>query len=144
MVIASNPCKCGNLWDTRKICTCSPRQLESYRRKLMGPFADRVDIHVKVNPVDKESLAKMPAMQAKWMSTAEMREKVSAARAIQEERYRGESFSCNGQLDEKGILRYCVLGREGRELMTASYDRLGLSMRGYSKILRIMLLRLKE
>ena len=73
----------------------------------------------------------------KWMSTAEMREKVSAARSIQEERYRDEPFSCNGQLDEKGILRYCALGREGRELMMASYDRLGLSMRGYSKILRM-------
>ena len=142
MVIASNPCKCGNLWDSRKICTCSPRQLESYRRKLMGPFADRVDIHVKVNPVDKDNLESLPVRSAdgtpmKWESTAEMRYKVSRARAVQEERYRGEPYTCNGQLDEKGILRHCVLGREGRELMMASYDRLGLSMRAYSKILRM-------
>ena len=153
MVIASNPCRCGNLWDSRKICTCSARQLESYRRKLMGPFADRVDIHIKVNPVDLDNLAKQAgaagasgsadapraagAAAMKWESTAEMREKVSRARAVQEERYRGEPFKCNGQLDEKGILRYCVLGKEGRELMMASYDRLGLSMRGYSKILRM-------
>ena len=66
-----------------------------------------------------------------------MREKVSRARAVQEERYRYEPFKCNGQLDEKGILRYCALGRESREMMMASYDRLGLSMRGYSKILRM-------
>ena len=71
------------------------------------------------------------------MSTFEMREKVSRAREIQTARYRGEPFRCNGQLDEKGIVRYCALGREGRELMMASYDRLGLSMRAYSKILRL-------
>ena len=134
MVIASNPCRCGNLWDTRKLCTCSRQQLESYRRKLMGPFADRIDIHVKVNPVDLDSIDGVPM---KWESTAQMRDKVSRARAVQEERYRSESFTCNGQLDEKGILKYCALGREGRELMMASYDRLGLSMRAYSKILRM-------
>jgi magnesium chelatase family protein len=71
------------------------------------------------------------------MSTAEMREIVCRARALQAERYKGEPFRCNGQLDEKGIRKYCALGRESKELMMASYDRLGLSMRGYGKILRM-------
>ena len=136
MVIASNPCRCGNLWDSRKLCTCSPRQLESYRRKLMGPFADRIDIHIKVNPVDTDSLGKFGENLPR-MSTAEMRRRVSDAREIQIERYKDEPYRCNGHLDEKGIVRHCVLGREGRELMMASYDRLGLSMRAYSKILRM-------
>jgi magnesium chelatase family protein len=133
LVIAANPCKCGNLWDSRKICTCSAHQLEGYRRKLMGPFADRVDIHIKVNPVEKDSLMQY----GNGMSTAEMREIVCRARALQAERYKGEPFRCNGQLDEKGIRKYCALGRESKELMMASYDRLGLSMRGYDKILRM-------
>ena len=139
MVIAANPCKCGNLWDSRKMCTCSGRQLENYRRKLMGPFADRIDIHIKVNPVDKESLQRYdnPAIGMKWESTEEMRDKVIRARLVQTERYAGEPFGCNGQLDEKGIRRYCALDSEGHELMMASYERLGLSMRGYSKILRM-------
>ena len=133
MVIAANPCKCGNLWDSRKICTCSAHQLEGYRRKLMGPFADRVDIHIKVNPVEKDNLMQY----GNGMSTAEMRTIVCRARALQAERYKDEMFRCNGQLDEKGIRKYCSLGRESKELMMASYDRLGLSMRGYSKILRM-------
>ena len=66
-----------------------------------------------------------------------MREIVCRTRALQAERYRGEAFCCNGQLDEKGIRNYCSLGRESKELMMASYERLGLSMRGYSKILRM-------
>ena len=135
MVIASNPCRCGNLWDNRNPCTCSRQQLQTYRRKLMGPFADRVDIHIKVNPVDKDMLDRLESLPR--MSTAEMRDKVSQARAIQIERYRKEAFRSNGQLDEKGITRYCVLGKEGRELMRGSYDRLGLSMRAYSKILKM-------
>ena len=145
MVIAANPCKCGNLWDSRKKCSCSPRQIQGYRRKLMGPFADRVDIHIKVNPVDQESLRSCGGEQTlaggrpplHWESTSEMRSKVSRARELQSLRYASEHFSCNGQLDENGIRRYCTLSRESREMMMASYDRLGLSMRGYSKILRI-------
>ena len=138
MVIASNPCRCGNLWDDRKICTCTPRQLEGYRRKLMGPFADRIDIHIKVNPVDLSSLKRQENAAAfRWESTAQMRDQVSRARTLQAERYRDEPYRCNGQLDERGIRRYCTLREEGRALMMASYDRLGLSMRGYSKILRM-------
>ena len=71
------------------------------------------------------------------MSTAEMREQVCRARALQAERYRGEGFRCNGQLDDIGIRKYCALDKEGKALMMASYDKLGLSMRGYSKILRM-------
>ena len=111
----------------------------------MGPFADRIDIHIKVNPVDRESLSSFGdretepdgRTQMQWESTADMRDKVSKARAVQAARYAGESYSCNGQLDENGIRKYCSLGEEGKALMMASYDRLGLSMRGYNKILRM-------
>lgn len=141
MVIASNPCRCGHLWDNRKKCTCSPRELAAYRRKLMGPFADRIDIHIKVNPVEQDSLDRYADPRkdggVRWTGTAEMRDVVSRARDVQKQRFAGEDYRCNGQMDEKGIRRYCALGKEGRALMRASYDRLGLSMRGYSKILRM-------
>lgn len=136
VVIAANPCKCGNLWDERKLCTCTPRQLESHRRKLMGPFADRIDMHIKVNPVDRGRLGE-PAASGKWESSSSMREKVQAVRLLQEDRYRNCDYSCNGQLDEKGMKKYCALDRAGQAIMTEAYDRLGLSMRGYSKLLRI-------
>ena len=111
----------------------------------MGPFADRIDIHIKVNPVDRDSLNSFGGRETDtgrqspihWASTAEMRDKVSKARVIQASRYAGENYSCNGQLDENGIRKYCALGKEGKQLMMASYDRLGLSMRGYNKILRM-------
>lgn len=135
LVIAANPCKCGNLWDERKICTCTTKQIDSHRRKLMGPFADRVDMHIKVNPVDKEKLETMK--EYGWESTASMREKIVGARKIQEQRYRGLAYSSNGELDEKGISQFCRLDEKCHSMMTAAYDRLGLSMRGYNKILKI-------
>lgn len=136
VVIAANPCKCGNLWDEKKICTCSRKQIESHRRKLMGPFADRIDIHIKVNPVAKEKLSEIRDSQ-KWEGTLSMRRKVQAARLFQQERYKGTGYRCNSELDEKGIKRYCLLGDEGHSMMVAAYERLGLSMRGYNKILKL-------
>lgn len=136
VVIAANPCKCGNLWDERKLCTCTPKQIESHRRKLMGPFADRIDMHIKVNPVDKDKLDEMKE-GGQWENTASMRKKVIAARRVQQERYRNLKCKCNGELDEKGIRKFCELDEAGHSMMVAAYDRLNLSMRGYNKILKI-------
>lgn len=137
LVIAANPCKCGNLWDTRRRCTCTQAQLQSYRRKLMGPFADRVDLHIKVNPVDKERIAAAEMGELSAENTETMRSKVQAARIVQNERYEAERYSCNGRLDDAGVRKYCVLKKESKALMMQSYDKLGLSMRAYKKILRI-------
>lgn len=136
VVIAANPCKCGNLWDEKKICTCSRKQIESHRRKLMGPFADRIDMHIKVNPVAKERLTEIRDSQ-KWESTRSMAEKVQAARLLQEERYKDDSYRCNSELDEKGIKKYCQLKEDSHAMMVAAYERLGLSMRAYNKILKL-------
>lgn len=136
VVIAANPCKCGNLWDDRKMCTCSRKQIESHRRKLMGPFSDRIDMHVKVNPVAKEKLEEIKK-EGCWESTVSMREKVRAARLLQEERYRGCEYMCNSELDEKGIRKYCTPDKNGREMLVNAYDRMGLSMRAYSRLLKI-------
>ena len=135
IVIAANPCKCGNLWDDRKVCTCSRQQLESHRRKLMGPFTDRVDMHIKVSPVSREGLEQMK--DAPRESSAQMAEKVRRIREVQNLRYAGTPYRCNGQLDEKGIKKYCTPDEAGRKLLISAYERLGLSMRAYNKMLKV-------
>lgn len=136
LVIAANPCKCGNLWDERKLCTCTQRQIDSHRRKLMGPFADRVDMHIRVNPVDKEKLDELKNEEF-GESTASMRKKIVEARKVQQQRYINTGYTYNGELDEKGIKRFCHLDEDCRNIMTAAYERMGLSMRGYNKILKL-------
>lgn len=135
LVIAANPCKCGNLWDERKLCTCTHQQLESHRRKLMGPFADRIDMHIKVGRVPKEQLT--ASGSSPCMSSAQMRDIVSAAREVQRLRYEGTGYTDNGTLDDHGIKRFCKLDEDCRRLMDRAYDKLGLTLRGYNKILKM-------
>ena len=136
LVIAANPCKCGNLWDDKKICTCTRQQLESHRRKLMGPFSDRVYMHIKVSPVSKDSLAAAKGAGI-CMSSREMREMVVKAREVQKRRYKGTGFQDNGSLDDSGIKRFCALKDSSKRMMNEAYDKMGLTMRGYKKILKI-------
>ena len=136
VVVASNPCKCGYLWDEKKICTCSHKQIDAYRRKLMGPFSDRIDMHIKVNSVDKERLSEIRETQ-KWESSASMKDKVQMCRGIQKKRYIDTEYNCNGDLDEKGIRSFCELNCEGQQMMIAAYEKLGLSMRGYNKLVKV-------
>ena len=71
----------------------------------MGPFADRIDMHIKVNPVSLENLEKCRD-KFRWESSGSMRESVAKARAVQAERYRGTGYTLNCSLDEKGIEKY--------------------------------------
>ena len=136
VVVASNPCKCGNLWDEKKICTCSQRQIQAHRRRLMGPFTDRIDMHIRMMPVDMENL-NVGEDHTKSMGSEEMRRQVVAARKIQNDRYAGCLFKCNADLDEKGTERFCPVDGAAKKMLLAAYDRLGLTMRGYHRIIKV-------
>ncbi|NLD19746.1 MAG: ATP-binding protein [Clostridiales bacterium] len=136
MVVAMNPCKCGHLWDEKRICTCTGRQLDSHKRKLTGPLSDRIDMHIKVLPVDVEKI-KFQDEGAGAMSSQEMKNQVEKARAVQRYRYKGTIYSDNGSLDEKGIREYCMLNKAGESILKKAYDNLNLSMRAYVKILKV-------
>lgn len=135
VVIASNPCKCGNLWDEKKICTCSRRQVDAYRRKLTGPFADRIDMSVKVAPVPGEMIG-APGRGPSEDSVS-MREMVKACAKLQQQRYEGSPYRSNGDLDEKGIERYCAMSRDAGAVLRKAYDGMGLTMRAYSKVIKV-------
>ncbi len=136
IVAAANPCKCGNLWDEKKICTCTERQINSYRKKLTGPFSDRIDIHIRIARVLKEKIEKAGKNSGGCMSSSQMKRKVEEARLRQEERYREMNFSCNGRLDDMSVGRFCIMTGAASRLMSEAYDRLGLSARAYFKILK--------
>lgn len=136
VVAAANPCKCGHLWDDKKICTCSRKQLDDYARKLNGPFSDRIDMHIKMFPVDREDVADDTYRQ-NGMTSEDMRDQVKMAVGIQRSRYEGTNYRCNGELDEKGIETYCHLDKECRDMLSSAYDKLGLSMRACSRVIKV-------
>ena len=102
----------------------------------MGPFADRVDMHIKVTAVSKDSL-ELARKDTSGLSSRQMREIVQRTRQIQAERYHGTGYLDNGMLDDNGIKRFCRLDTDSLELMHAAYDKMNLTMRGYKKILKI-------
>lgn len=136
LVAAANPCKCGHLWNEKKICTCTRNQIENYMRKLNGPFSDRIDMHIKMRPVDK-GLINDDKNRHLAMNSDIMRRQVERAVSIQRIRYKGTKYNSNGDLDEKGVERYCVLDGQCKNILSMAYERLGLSMRACKRLIKV-------
>lgn len=136
LVLAANPCRCGNLWDEKKICTCSGRQLEGYMRKITGPFSDRIDLHVRMLPLSQSDICGIGKNSAEISSQA-MRNQVEKAMEVQRKRYKGLDINSNGCLDEDGIKAFCRLDTAGMRMMADAYENMNLSMRAYHKVLKV-------
>ncbi len=135
LIAAANPCKCGNLWDERKLCTCTGRQLDNYRRRLSGPFSDRIDMHLRMSPVRREEIT--GAAGERSLCTAEMKAMVESAVAVQRERYSGTRYKSNGGLDEAGIETFCKATDAADRLLVAAYEKMGLTMRAYGRLRKV-------
>jgi magnesium chelatase family protein len=134
MLVASmNPCPCGHLNDPNRACTCAPPQVQRYLSKVSGPLMDRIDLHVEVAPVPFEELSR----KAPGESSADVRARVVAARAVQAERLAGTSAHCNAQMTSPQVRRFCALDAAGQSLMRMALERLGLSARAYDRILKV-------
>jgi len=134
LVAAMNPCPCGHLGDVRHTCTCTSPQIQRYRQRLSGPLLDRIDLHIEVGAVRFQELAD----QRSGESSAAIRARVEAARALQRQRFRGRPrLFCNGQMQARDIERFCPLPPAGRRLIERAMDRFGLSARAYHRIVKI-------
>jgi magnesium chelatase family protein len=134
LVMAHNPCPCGNLGDNTKTCTCTPNMITRYQSKLSGPLLDRIDIHVEVPRVDYDKL--MGAAQGE--SSAAVRARVEKARARQYERFRGMAgLFANSDMRVGDIEQFCTLTAEARQLLELSVRRMQLSARSYHRMLKL-------
>ncbi|MGI6204142.1 MAG: YifB family Mg chelatase-like AAA ATPase [Anaerovoracaceae bacterium] len=133
LVAAANPCKCGFAGDQTHKCTCTARELASYKNRLSGPVLDRIDMLVQIPRVKYREIEN----EGTGLSSSEMKETVMRARAAQLERYSGEKILFNAELTPPLIRKYCPLGAECREFLGLAYDRLGLSIRGRDRIIKL-------
>ncbi len=134
MLVASmNPCKCGYFGDSNHRCICSPAQIDAYRSRISGPLLDRIDIQTEVAAVDYASLSKTERGEC----SADIKKRVNAARAVQAKRYEGLPIYSNSQLNAGQIEKYCKIGSSEHKLLRNAFDRLGLSARAYSRILKV-------
>lgn len=132
LVAASNPCPCG-YWGEGDRCTCSAAQRNNYFSRFSGPIMDRIDIQVWMHPVDSSKIFnRQPAESSEVVAT-----RVVAARKLQQERFRNEPISCNAEMNNALIEKYCPLDKECLATMEKLMTRLGLSMRAYFRIIKV-------
>lgn len=134
LIAAMNPCPCGYYNHPTIECTCQAGAVKRYLNKVSGPLMDRIDIHIEVTPVPVSQLNSLKPSE----SSAAIRERVIAARAIQTDRFRANpGVHCNAQMGSKLTRQYCALTDEGRSIIEMAMNRLGLSARAYDRILRV-------
>ncbi len=133
LVAAMNPCPCGYLTDARKSCRCSAQQIRQYRSKVSGPLLDRIDIHVEVPSLPYRELAGVRRAE----SSTDVRKRVQKAREIQQQRFDGGTTRVNARMTGKQLRQFCALEEESQRLLEMAVDRLGLSARAYTRVLKV-------
>ncbi|HKL24837.1 MAG TPA: YifB family Mg chelatase-like AAA ATPase [Desulfuromonadales bacterium] len=133
LVAAMNPCPCGYLGDPQHDCSCTLPLLQRYRTRLSGPLLDRIDLHVEVPRVPHRELADPVDAE----SSATIRARVEAARSLQNQRLAPYGLYANARMGARHIRKLCPLDGAGESLLETVTDKLGLSARTYSRILKV-------
>ncbi|MBP3445799.1 MAG: YifB family Mg chelatase-like AAA ATPase [Clostridia bacterium] len=133
LVCAMNPCPCGYYGHPVRDCTCREGAASRYLSKVSGPLLDRIDIHIEVPPVDFDKLSDTHRGEP----SAKIKERVEAARKIQQERLKCTNANCNAQMNSAMTREFCVASEPAMKMLQMAFDKLGLSARAYDKILRV-------
>jgi magnesium chelatase family protein len=133
LVAAMNPCPCGYLGHPVRPCTCTGNQVTKYLSKISGPLLDRFDLHVDVQPVPFDDLLSTEKAEP----SKAVRERVNAARAIQQQRFTGTSVTCNANMTSDHLSEWCRVTESAQLLLRRSFERIGLSARAYDRILKV-------
>ncbi|MCL2564436.1 MAG: YifB family Mg chelatase-like AAA ATPase [Defluviitaleaceae bacterium] len=132
LVAAMNPCPCGNLYSEND-CKCSGTQIRQYMNKISEPLLDRIDIHVETTMPTYEEAQSASSGE----SSEDIRVRVLKAIEIQRKRYESSGILYNSQLSAKEIEKFCTVDKGSKEIIKNTFEKLGFSIRGYHKILKI-------
>ncbi|MEM6826850.1 MAG: YifB family Mg chelatase-like AAA ATPase [Pseudomonadota bacterium] len=129
LIAAMNPCRCGHAGDANNICVRHPRCVGEYQQRLSGPLLDRIDLHVEVAAVSAMDLA-LPKPSE---SSAPVAARVSKARSFAAPR----GVRSNAELQGDALEAHATPNEEGRALLMKAAEKLRLSARGYTRMLRV-------
>ena len=133
LVCAMNPCRCGWYGHPSGRCRCTENEVKKYLSRLSGPLLDRIDLFVEVSALDFNELSQRERAE----SSAQVKERVDQARAVQAARRSPQGALCNARLGREELDRFCALDEPCQKLMKGAFDRLGLTARSYDRILRV-------
>ncbi len=134
LVGAMNPCRCGYFGHPTRKCTCKPIDVKRYVSRISGPMLDRIDIQIELPSLSYAELADNSGSAER---SEVIRERVIAAREFAKKRMKGDDYINNASLDSAGIRKYCKADDDAMELLHMAYDSMGLSARGYDRIMRV-------
>jgi magnesium chelatase family protein len=131
LVAAMNPTPDGRMPGESR---CSPREIQNYLNRVSGPLLDRIDLHVEVPAVKFRDIA----AERTGELSAQIRERVIAARRIQQERFKGRPrITCNARMGTKELKAHCALDETTLELLKMAMTDMNLSARAYDRILKV-------
>ena len=133
LVAAMNPCPCGYFGHPVKECRCATQAIDRYLQRVSGPLLDRIDLHIEVQPVQYDEIS----APAGGESSRVIRERVMAARAFAAQRAGEKEALVNSALAGERLRADCPLTDSARSLMKTAFEKLGLSARGYDRVLRV-------
>jgi magnesium chelatase family protein len=134
LIAAANPCKCGYLADAARACARVPACGAEYMGRISGPLMDRFDLRVEVPPVDFQDLELPPS----GATTDEIATRVAEARSVQRKRYDAfEDVTVNADISGALLDEVATPDEAGRGLLAQAAERVGLSARGYHRVLRV-------
>ena len=129
-----NPCPCGYYGHPTRLCTCSQSSINKYISRVSGPLLDRIDLHIEVPAVSFEEIA---SYDEKNIETSEtIKKRVIKCREVQKERYMSSEI-CNSKVDILTFKKYFEISERSKKILKKSFESLGMSARGYGKIMRI-------
>ena len=133
LVAAMNPCPCGFLGDETRVCRCTPPEVSRYRGRLSGPLRDRLDLIVEVPAVPAATFGEDPQAEP----SSAIRDRVLQARERQQDRCASAGVRVNAELQGRSVWRQCRPDMAARRLLEQAVQRLGLSARGYDRVLKV-------
>ncbi|MBI4199679.1 MAG: YifB family Mg chelatase-like AAA ATPase [Chloroflexi bacterium] len=133
LVAAMNPCPCGYYGDPQKACTCTPSMVTRYQKRISGPLLDRIDIFVEMPRVEYEKLVQPPDAE----TSDAARTRVQEAREVQRKRFQSLRATCNAEMGPEEVWHFCRLGEGVRGLLQAAMRQLGLTARGFHRVLKV-------
>jgi len=140
LVCAMNPCPCGYYGSKNEQhpCTCKSKQIHDYLSKISGPMLDRIDIQIEMPALNFAELSTVKPAEP----SAEIRERVTAARNLARRRFREAGYKnadtlSNGMMQTEALRTFCTLDETCTKIMEDVFGKLNLSARAYDRILRV-------
>lgn len=137
LVLAANPCPCGQGYGSGRNCRCSDQQRTKYLAKLSGPLLDRIDIRLNINSASPAQLAIARQSSAGTAASAELRNRVTVARRAAAKRLKGTPWKINAQVPGAYLRKHLPLDSQSIRSLEHALDKGRISMRGFDRCLRL-------